>query len=226
MAFHLHEVLHIGAEAIVGKGEWLGREAVQKQRRPRAWRHPALDERLGKRRMVAEARLLIRLKKLGMHVPEVWDIDFTTGQLVIEFLNGTTLIELLNRSTRVPSEIEQILKKVGYSVRLLHRQAITHGDLSTNNIMLVNGEVFLIDFGLASIEYETERFGIDLHVLDEILRASHPDWEGAIEFVLDGYRECETIEGSAPVLQGGSVPSANEVIERLEMVRSRVRYHT
>ena len=39
----------------------------------------------------------------------------------------------------------------------------------------MNRKAVLIDLGLSSREYELEGFGIDLHVLHEILRASHPD---------------------------------------------------
>ena len=110
-------------------------------------------------------------------------------------------------------------------MRRLHRVATTHGDLSTNNVLIEDERVHLIDFGLASIEYDVERFGIDLHVLDEILGASHPQWEGAIDWVIEGYLAAEKELGPAPVLQGGAVPSASEVHARLEDIRTRVRYH-
>ena len=45
-----------GAEAVVDAGLWLGRPAIRKERRPRAWRHPDLDARHTKRRMTSEAR--------------------------------------------------------------------------------------------------------------------------------------------------------------------------
>ncbi|DAC29200.1 MAG TPA: serine/threonine protein kinase, partial [Candidatus Poseidoniales archaeon] len=49
-------------------------------------------------------------------------------------------------------------------------------DLSTNNILIDKAfNAYLIDFGLSAVEYEVERFGIDLHVMDEILGASHPN---------------------------------------------------
>ena len=85
-----------------------------------------------------------------------------------------------------------------------------------NNVLIEGEIVHLIDFGLASIEYDVERFGIDLHVLDEILGASHPQWEGAIDWAIEGYLACEQELGPAPVLQGGAVPSASEVHARLE----------
>mgnify|MGYP006131182935 FL=1 len=225
MAFIEDHRLHLGAEADVWRGTWFGKQAVRKQRRPRSWRHADLDHRLGVRRMTSEARLLIRLRKTGLPVPAVWDLDLEGGQLVLEWLPGRTLIELLNDENADPHSIERSLKSVGSAVRNLHREAMTHGDLSTNNVLINEEEVYLIDFGLAAIEYEVERFGIDLHVLDEILGASHPQWEGAIDWVLDGYAGVDAELGPAPVLQGGKVPTASEVLTRLDDIRLRVRYH-
>ena len=225
MVFIPTERLHLGAEAEVWKGEWFGRPAVRKQRRPRSWRHPNLDHRLGVRRMVSEARLLIRSRKGGLSVPAVWDLDYEGGQLIIELLPGEPLIEVLNSTEVSEEDVKSILQRVGGAVRRLHRQALTHGDLSSNNILIDGDHVHLIDFGLASIEYDVERFGIDLHVLDEILGASHPQWQGAIDWVLEGYMETERELGPAPMLQGGTVPTAKEVHTRLEDVRTRVRYH-
>ena len=225
MVFTPSERLHLGAEAEVWKGSWFGRPAVRKQRRPRSWRHPDLDHRLGVRRMISEARLLIRTRKAGLSVPTVLDLDYEGGQLIIEHLNGTPLIEVLNAAEANEQDIHDILHRVGAAVRMLHREATTHGDLSTNNILIDGELVHLIDFGLASIEYDVERFGIDLHVLDEILGASHPQWPEAINWVIEGYLQAEERLGAAPVLQGGSVPTAKEVHARLEDVRTRVRYH-
>ena len=225
MVFKATQRLHLGAEAEVWKGDWFGQPAVRKQRRPRSWRHPNLDHRLGVRRMISEARLLVRMRKAGLSVPSVWDLDYEGGQMVVEFLEGRPLIELLNDPTSTKALVMDVLQRVGAAVRRLHREATTHGDLSTNNILIDGERVHLIDFGLASIEYDVERFGIDLHVMDEILGASHPQWEGAIEWVIEGYLGEEERLGPPPVLQGGQVPSANEVNARLEDVRTRVRYH-
>ena len=224
MVFKPTQRLHLGAEAEVWKGEWFGKPAVRKQRRPRSWRHPNLDHRLGVRRMISEARLLIRTRKAGLSVPSVWDLDYEGGQLIIEHLDGRPLIDVLNDEATTSATAQAILRRVGAAVRRLHREATTHGDLSSNNILIEGEQVHLIDFGLASIEYDVERFGIDLHVLDEILGASHPQWEGAIDWVVDGYMEAEEALGPAPALQGGAVPSAREVHARLEDIRTRVRY--
>ncbi len=166
MVFTPAERLHLGAEAEVWTGTWFGKQAVRKQRRPRSWRHPDLDHRLGVRRMISEARLLIRSRKAGLSVPAVLDLDYEGGQLIIEHLDGTPLIEVLNTPNANGEDIKATLRRVGEAVRMLHREAMTHGDLSSNNILVEEDRIHLIDFGLASIEYDVERFGIDLHVLD------------------------------------------------------------
>ncbi len=88
MAFVPTERLHLGAEAEVWAGKWMGLDAVRKLRRPRKWRHPDLDIRLGYRRMMSESRLPIRLKRRGLNVPAVWDLYHDSGLIIPERLAG------------------------------------------------------------------------------------------------------------------------------------------
>ena len=226
MAFQPKARLHLGAEAEVWSGTWMGRPAVRKHRRSRAWRHPDLEKRLGYRRMLSEARILIRIKGAGLPVPAVWDVDLESGRIIMEKMNGRPLIEML-RDEKVPQdEIHKALHNSGCAVRMLHRMAVTHGDLSTNNILIDEDcNAFLIDFGLSAVEYEVERFGIDLHVMDEILGASHPNIANGIDIFLAGYQQCDDDQGPLEELSGGKPPVAKDVLKRLDDVRSRVRYH-
>ena len=226
MAFLSLEQIHLGAEAEVWSGTWMGKPAVKKIRKKRGWRHPNLEKRLGFRRMLSEARLLIRAKKEGLEVPAVWDLDLDGGILVMERLPGEPLIDLLRNQKVTEEQISKALFNSGCLVRRLHRLAITHGDLSTNNLLIDDDlNSYLIDFGLATIEYEVEKFGIDLHVIDEILGASHPSIEGGIDIFIKGYMSEERRLGPPKELSGGRVPTAESVVKRLEQVRSRVRYH-
>jgi len=226
MAFVPTERLHLGAEAEVWAGTWMGLDAVRKLRRPRKWRHPDLDIRLGYRRMMSESRLLIRLKRRGVNVPAVWDLDPESGRIILERMPGLPLIEILRSDEYSQGFIDMALRNTGALIRRLHREAITHGDLSTNNILVdENANPSLIDFGLAAIDYEIERFGIDLHVIDEILGASHPEHKAAIDTLLEGYASEEERLGPPPEQSGGAVPTSQQVLKRLEDVRSRVRYH-
>ena len=226
MVFQEGERLHLGAEAEVWSGRWMGRPAVRKLRRPRAWRHPDLDHRLGHRRMMSEARLLVRMHRAGLPVPALLDLDPEQGVMIMQMIPGRPLIEVLRDPKASREFLQRALESTGAAIRNVHRLAITHGDLSTNNVLIdEEGHAVLIDFGLAVIDYEVERFGIDLHVIDEILGASHPDIVGAIDHLLAGYLAEEMRLGPAEEQTGGAVPTAKEVLSRLENVRTRVRYH-
>ena len=226
MVFIDEQRLHLGAEAEVWRGSWMGQSAIRKQRRNRSWRHPDLDDRLGRRRMIAEARLLVRLYSNGLNVPLLLDCDVFDQQLVMSHIEGKPLIEILNDDSISDDVVMSILNNTGQSIRMLHRLAVVHGDLSTNNIIITpQNEAVLIDFGLARIEYETELFGIDLHVLFEILGASHPHRKDAIDAVLEGYAACEELHGPASDTPGGQPVGMQEVHDRFNLIRNRVRNH-
>ena len=112
MAFVASERLHLGAEAEVWAGTWMGQNAVRKLRRPRKWRHPDLDLRLGHRRMMSESRLLIRLKRRGLNVPAVWDLDPQSGRMILERMPGLPLIEILRKSEHPQEFINMTLRNL------------------------------------------------------------------------------------------------------------------
>ena len=216
------ERLHLGAEAEVISGTWHGRPAVLKKRRPRGWRHPDLDASLTKKRMTNEIKLTIWLARRGAPVPAIWDVDIEESKIIMERIEGKPLIEVLRNN----EHDEKLLINVGKAIRELHRNAVNHGDLSTNNILIdKKRNPVLIDLGLSSREYDLEGFGIDLHVLHEILRASHPDVKGAMELVLKGYQELDEELGKPQPAPGGMPPEAKDVLKRLEQIMMRVRYH-
>ncbi len=218
-------IIHVGAEAEVSFGTYLGRPAVAKIRRPRGWRHPELDARLTRRRMMAEIRLLTKLVRAGLPVPSIQDFDIERGRLIMTLLAGQPLIEHLRESISDQSA-QTMMVESGELVRRLHRQGITHGDLSTNNVLYCSTKgASLIDFGLSRITEEVEDFGIDLHVLHEILSASHPNHGQAMEWVIEGYLSIDGDLGTPPAAGGGPLPSAESVVARLKDIMTRVRYH-
>ena len=97
--------------------------------------------------MIAEARLMVRLYKSGLNIPVLYDCDIHEQKLVMSNVPGLPLIELLNDRSINDDIIMQHLHSAGRSIRMLHRLAIVHGDLSTNNIMITpDGDAVLIDF--------------------------------------------------------------------------------
>ncbi len=203
-----HSMLHRGAEAVVFAGTWMGREAILKCREPRAWRHPDLDARLTKSRLSAETRLLRRLGCAGLPVAELLAVDLAEGWIIQSRRPGIPLVEALKAGTN-PS----ILIDVGALIRRLHANGIAHGDLTTHNILWDSESgLSIIDLGLASITDEIETLGLDLQVLNECLKASHPSIEGGIDLVIEGYLSSSEV-------------GAQTVISRFDEIRSRVRYH-
>uniref|UniRef100_A0A8D0B2N9 non-specific serine/threonine protein kinase n=1 Tax=Salvator merianae TaxID=96440 RepID=A0A8D0B2N9_SALMN len=59
------QLVQQGAEARVYRGEFLGRTTIIKQRFPKQYRHPILQERLSRRRTMQEARSLVRCRRAG-----------------------------------------------------------------------------------------------------------------------------------------------------------------
>ena len=172
--------------------------------------------------MTNEIKLTIWLASRGAPVPAIWDVDIEEASISMERIEGRPLIEVLHSN----EHDEELLITVGKSIRELHRNAVNHGDLSTNNILINSKrDAVLIDLGLATREYDLEGFGIDLHVLHEILRASHPNVKGAMDLVIKGYLALDEELGVPEAAPGGMPPSAVEVVKRLEQIMKRVRYH-
>ena len=210
-------VLHIGAEATAISGSWLGREAVLKKREPRAYRHPSLDRKLTRQRLAAEARIIARLQDTEFPSPLLLDMDAECGWILISRIDGVPLYDALQNGDAGLKEI----RKFGELIRKLHENDISHGDLTTHNVLIdENGYLTLIDFGLARIAPEIEQLGLDLQVLNECLTASHYNLESAVESMVDGYLSADSGNSS-------TIPnlSAKEVVERFNAIRGRVRYH-
>ncbi len=207
------KTLHEGAEATVTAGSWLGKAAVLKMRRPRGYRHPDLDRSLTRQRLSVEARVLTRLQSSEFPSPALFDLDLEEGWMLLSRIDGRPLYDALNDT----SVDDASMVNVGALIRRLHEMDISHGDMTTHNILTdAAGSLSLIDFGLARISPELEHLGLDLQVLNECLTASHSEHEGAVQYMVDGYLAADA---------GGGVASATEVVARFDAIRGRVRYH-
>lgn len=152
-----------GAEALVYKTTFLtpSTPAVVKYRPPKPYRHPTLDKRLTKSRLLAEARSLVRVKREGVNVPGVLGCDADAGWLALEYVDGRTIRrvldlwaeELKEQEKRVfmeggdarqlqraegsgQDDILDLMRRVGKELGKLHELGVCHGDLTTSNLML------------------------------------------------------------------------------------------
>ena len=203
------KLLHEGAEATVTAGKWMGKPAVLKMRRPRSYRHPDLDRRLTRSRLSVEVRVLGRLQQSGFSSPSLYDCDIEESWILISRIDGRPLYEAISDG----SAGIDVMENIGALIRRLHEEDISHGDLTTHNILIDEmGNLSLIDFGLARVSPELEHMGLDLQVLNECLTASHSELGGAVDAMLRGY------------IDAGNNEAAN-VVSRFETIRGRVRYH-
>ena len=94
---------------------------------------------------------------------------FSTGEalvVVMEYVEGATLDKALPPAD-TPERLEavkQLFPQVCSAVGLLHEHGLIHRDLKPSNILVANGQVKLIDFGIARIPHadaraDTTKFG-------------------------------------------------------------------
>ena len=203
-----------GAEASIRRVDWLGFAAVLKERDAKAYRPKALDERLRRERTRTEARLLVEARRAGVRTPIVYDLDLAKGRIVMEELVGPTLKELLEGSGGELAPVESSVRAFGHALGRLHAATISHGDLTSSNVLFPDGPgrpPAFLDLSMGTKGGGVEELGIDLHLVEEDLKALHPKGERLFEAFLLGYAE-------------GNPSGHKDVRARAREIRGRVRY--
>jgi len=174
-----------GAEAKI----YLKGNKILKERICKKYRERELDVFLRKTRTKKEAKLLSEVKRIGIKVPILFDVKKFLIEL--EFVDGKKLKNCLNKNN-----YKKFCKKVGESVLKMHLSDIIHGDLTTSNIIVKDGELYFIDFGLGVETKSLEQKASDLLTLYQNFKSLHPEFDCWKYFLL-GYKRKET----EPVLQ-------------------------
>jgi N6-L-threonylcarbamoyladenine synthase/protein kinase Bud32 len=175
-----------GAEAVVT----FRNGTAEKRRFSKHYRAPALDQRLIAERTRAEARLIATARKSGVRTPVIRDI--TADTIVMEEIKGIPLTRNLTT---------EAVYNAGQMIGRLHTAGIMHGDLTTSNIILREGDCqcVLIDFGLSLVNSELEQRGVDIHVFFQTLESTAPEHADVLKSAfIQGY--AETFAGAADVI--------------------------
>jgi Kae1-associated kinase Bud32 len=203
-----------GAEATLRAVEWMGLAALLKERETKSYRPKALDDRLRRERTRTEARLLVDARKLGVRTPLLYDIDLPKHRLVLEQLPGPTMKELIEDPALPFETLVEAVRRMGEGVGKLHAGGISHGDLTSSNVLFPSGPdgpPAFIDLSMGSRSPGLEELGIDLHLVEEDLKALHPKSAALVRGFLEGYAS-------------GNPTGSKDVQTRAKAIRGRVRY--
>jgi len=203
-----------GAEARLRKVDWWGFPALLKERDAKGYRPKALDEKLRRERTRTEARLLVDARRLGVRTPILYDIDVDRHRIIMEELPGPTLRQLLEDPALPFEALEGAVRAFGTVLGVLHAGAISHGDLTSSNVLYPEGpggRPAFIDLSMGSRSPGIEELGIDLHLVEEDLKALHPRSETLVRAFHAGYAE-------------GNPTGEKDVRARAKAIRGRVRY--
>ena len=176
-------------------------DKVIKTRVPKAYRMKELDERLRRERTRAEAKILSEARRLGIPTPVVYDVG--ESSLEMELIRGEPLKNVIS---------PELSGCAGTLIGRLHQGGIIHGDLTTSNMIVCDGRIYMIDFGLSFWDGTLEARGVDVHVYYQTLVSSHENHEELMEAFAECYRS--------------SFPGADEVLRSVREIEYRGRYKT
>lgn len=202
------ELLKQGAEARIYRTRFLGKPVIVKERFPKRYRHPALDEKLTHRRTVQELRAILRCRKAGIPAPAVYFVDHASHSIFLEeIVDSCTVRDYIASTQQQPEGLQQLeclAERIGQMLARMHDEDLIHGDLTTSNMLLkhtdgAERQLMLIDFGLSYISALPEDKGVDLYVLEKAFLSTHPNTEALFERLLQSYTKAS--KKSEPVIK-------------------------
>ncbi len=201
------EILRQGAESIIYLENFENQKVLVKERIPKKYRIKEIDERLRKERTKKEVKLLTEARKFGVETPPL--LDVSENKITMQYIDGKTVKEFFYSAD--DEKVAETSKEIGKIVGLLHSNGIIHGDLTTSNMLMKDGKIFLIDFGLGEFSKRIEDQGVDLNLLEEAIKATHFKlypliWKNVVEAYKKEYKD------------------ANEVLLKVQEIEKRARY--
>lgn len=197
-----------GAEAVVYRTEYRGRDAAVKVRPRKEYRHPDLDIHLRNTRTKTEVRVMRDARAAGVRSPVVYDVDLGESSITMEYFKGRSVKNILDED---PEMADEICARIGEMVAKLHNHRICHGDLTTSNMIInENNELCVIDFSLGDTLIDIEEMGVDLHLLERAFTSAHSGIDDAFGYAIESYKQ--------------HMNNAEKVLERVEDIKSRARY--
>ncbi len=194
-----------GAESRIMVGSYFERGIVLKKRLQKRYRLDEMDLKLRRERTRNEASSLMKLLETGIRVPRVYDVDNRSFEIKMEKIEGVTMRSFLRGTSDGKDKVGELAEMVSK----MHANRISHGDLTTNNI-LVSDRVYLIDTSLSKVSAEDEDLATDLFLLKESFKSNHSDRPELPDYFIEQY--------------GRLFPDYKRVTEVLDAIEKRRRY--
>ncbi len=98
-----------------------------------------------------------RLKKIGIKIPEMIDVDIKNERILKEYIDGDTIYKLILQDRMIPAYINQMR-----DMCVLLYAAHTNIDYFPTNFVVQNGEIYYIDFECNEYmeEWNFENWGV------------------------------------------------------------------
>lgn len=194
------ELIYKGAEAEIYLELWHGELVIRKSRIAKPYRIAELDEAIRRSRTSHEATMMHEVRKLGVPVPTILHIDPETSTLIMEYIEGPTLKEELYKLPM--REKQSRCNELGRILGLMHQGGVVHGDLTISNVLSQDHKLFMIDFGLGEFSDELEDRGVDLVLLNRVIKSTHYSFHIALfKSFLNGYAKIVGKIGCLETLQ-------------------------
>lgn len=156
---------------------------------------------------------MLKARRLGALAPVVYNLELPSACIFMERVQGSNLRQLLQAGALDAPAQAELMGALGRSVARLHDGGLVHGDLTTSNVMVRQGDgaLVLVDFGLSYNSTLPEDKSVDLYVLERAITSAHSDQGGGqalFDAVLAAYKGasklwCPTLNRYAEVRMRG-----------------------
>lgn len=194
-----------GAESEIRHSNYYGRRVIEKIRITKDYRLPLMDNKIRNERMKNEFTILAKLRNNGLSAPIVYDVDKQSKKITMEEIDGITLKRYLKSNT----DYGKVISSLGYLVAKMHSARITHGDLTTSNIM-VGKQVYFIDPSMGRPVSEPEDMAADIFLLFESFKGVHSELNDLHKIFSDSYKN--------------SYPDSEKIMDLMHRIEKRRRY--
>jgi predicted Ser/Thr protein kinase len=150
--YRLLERLGEGGMGIV----YLARDSAERKVAVKALRPGVAAEPTARRRLAREVETMRRVH--SPHVAEVIDADVTSDPpyIVTRFVPGRTLEDIVGESGPLGGEaLARLAVGLAEALTSVHAAGVVHRDLKPGNVLMVDGEPVVIDFGIAQLPETT-----------------------------------------------------------------------